>query len=91
MARRLRSDRAEREERMKKSSNNRACHCGHRTGHPAIQEEPEYGFLGWIMLSIFGVTPRPDWIAFRCRYCRDELGTSRDPRLLAKRSAPSAA
>ena len=72
---------------MTKKASVRSCHCGHCKGDPAIQEEPEYGFFGWILLSIFGITPRPDWIAFRCRYCRAELGTSRDPKLLAKRSA----
>ena len=71
---------------MTRKNSERACHCGHHKGDPAIQAEPEYGFLGWIMLSIFGITPKPDWIAVRCRYCRDELGTSRDPRLLARRS-----
>jgi hypothetical protein len=72
----------------RKPAQDRTCHCGHRRGDPAIQEEPEYGFIGWILLSIFGLTPRPDWISFRCRYCREELGTSRDPKLLARRSTP---
>ena len=72
---------------MKTGKSQRACHCGHHRGDAAIQEEPEYGFVGWFLLSIFGITPKPDWIAFRCRYCRDELGVSRDPKLLARRSA----
>lgn len=67
-----------------------ACHCGHHMGDPAIQEVPEYGFWGWIMLSMFGMTPRPDYISFSCLYCHDELGTSRDPRLLRRRSQPKA-
>ena len=71
-----------------KAAADKTCHCGHRKGDPAIQEEPEYGFVGWMLLSIFGITPRPDWISFRCRYCREELGTSRDPKLLARRSTP---
>jgi hypothetical protein len=59
-------------------------------GDPAIQEEPEYGTLGWILLSIFGITPRPKYISFRCMYCREELGTSTSPKLLAKRTVPAA-
>jgi hypothetical protein len=55
-------------------------------GDPAIQEEPQYGTLGWFLLSVFGITPRPDHIAFCCMYCRDVLGTSRNPKLLARRS-----
>jgi len=65
---------------------NRVCHCGHRKGDPEIDEEPEYPTWGWILLSMFGMTPRPDHIVFRCLYCRASLGTSRDPRLLARRS-----
>lgn len=71
---------------MAKNAANRTCHCGHRQGDPAIREEPEYGVLGWILLSIFGITPRPDHISFRCMYCREELAQSRNPRLLARRS-----
>jgi hypothetical protein len=67
----------------------RACHCGYHRGDPAIQEEPEYGTFGWILLSMFGITPRPDHIAFRCLYCRAEVGTSRSPALLARRSTPA--
>ena len=67
----------------------RTCHCGHKRGDAAIQEEPEYSTWGWIMLSIFGLTPRPDYISFRCILCRAEVGTSRDPKLLARRSAPA--
>ena len=66
----------------------RTCHCGHRRGDPQIQEEAEYTTWGWICLSMFGMTPRPDHIAFRCVLCRAELGTSRDPKLLAKKTAP---
>ena len=40
---------------------------------------------------MFGMTPRPDHIVFRCLYCRKEVGVSRDPKLLARRSLPKAA
>lgn len=69
----------------------RTCHCGHKLGDPEIEEEPEYTTWGWIMLSMFGMTPRPDYIAFRCSLCRAELGRSRDPKLLARRSRQRAA
>ena len=64
----------------------KVCHCGHKKGDPAIQEEPEYTTWGWIMLSMLGMTPRPHHISFRCMYCREEVGQSRDPRLLERRS-----
>lgn len=73
------------------SMKERRCHCGHRRGDPEIQEEPEFTTWGWLMLSMLGMTPRPHHIVFRCMYCRAELGTSRDPKLLARRSAPKAA
>ena len=69
-----------------RAQKNKTCHCGHHMGDPAIQEEPEYTTWGWIMLSMLGMTPRPDHISFRCMYCRKELGQSRDPKLLAMRS-----
>lgn len=69
----------------------RACHCGHQMGDPAIEEEPEYTTWGWIILSMFGMTPRPHHIAYRCIYCRAELGQSRDPKLLARRTQRQAA
>lgn len=56
-----------------------------------MEEEPEYNLWGWIVLSMFGITPKPDYIAFRCQICRMTLGTSRDPALLARRSKPVAA
>lgn len=62
------------------------CYCGHRQGAPEIQEEPEYTTWGWILLSMFGMTPRPSHISFRCMHCRKEVGQSRDPRLLARKS-----
>lgn len=74
---------------MAKNASDRTCHCGHRVGHAAIVEEPEYGTLGWILLSLVGITPRPDHISFRCMYCREEIATSRSPQLLARRSAPA--
>jgi hypothetical protein len=74
---------------MARKLSDRTCHCGYRKGDPAIQEEPEYGFLGWILLSLFGITPRPHHISFRCMYCRAELGTSTNPKLLARRSTPN--
>jgi hypothetical protein len=75
---------------MARKATHKACHCGHHIGDPAIQEEPEYGFIGWLMLALFGVTLRPKHISFRCMYCREELGTSRDPKLLARRTQPKA-
>jgi len=74
------------EHAMAKNTSDRTCHCGHRVGAPAIQEEPEYGVFGWILLSLFGITPRPHHISFRCMYCREEIGTSQSPQLLARRT-----
>ena len=69
----------------------RKCHCGHKRGDAAIQEEPEWSTLGWIMLSMVGMTLRPHHISFRCMYCRAEVGQSRDPQLLQRRTQPKAA
>ena len=69
----------------------KTCRCGHHRGDPEIQEEPEYTLWGWILLSMFGMTPRPDHIVFRCLYCRAGVGVSRDPKLLERRSLPKAA
>lgn len=68
------------------------CNCEppHTRGDPEIMEEPEYTTWGWIMLSMFGMTPRPKYILFRCSVCRTEIGRSRDPVLLAHRSVHDA-
>ena len=33
------------------------CRCGHTKSHDMVVEEPEYTLWGWILLSMFGVTP----------------------------------
>ncbi len=50
-----------------------------------VEEEPEYTLWGWILLSIFGITPKPDHIVYRCTICHKSLGTTRDPAALARR------
>jgi hypothetical protein len=50
-----------------------------------VVEEPEYTLWGWILLSMFGVTPKPDHVVYRCQICRQSLGTTRDPKVLARR------
>ena len=60
----------------------RTCKCGHTRAHEMVVEEPEYTLWGWILLSMFGVTPKPDHIVYRCQLCRQSLGTTRDPKLL---------
>lgn len=66
----------------------KTCRCGHTKGHALVVEEPEYTLWGWIVLSMFGITPKPDHIAYRCQMCRQTLGTTRDPALLALRTQP---
>jgi hypothetical protein len=39
---------------------------------------------------MLGMTPRPHHISFRCMFCRMEVGQSRDPRLLERRSVRAA-
>jgi hypothetical protein len=64
----------------------RTCRCGHSKGHEMVVEEPEYTLWGWILLSMFGITPKPDHVVYRCQMCRQALGTTRDPKVLARRS-----
>lgn len=40
------------------------------------------------MLSMFGVTPTPQCIIFRCIRCKQSLGSTRDPALLHKKKSP---
>lgn len=74
----------------RRNASTKACHCGYRMGDPAIVEEAEHGLLGWLALSLVGITLRPDYISYRCMYCREELATSRDPKLLSRRSSQKA-
>jgi hypothetical protein len=50
-----------------------------------VVEEPEYTLWGWILLSMFGITPKPDHVVYRCQMCRQSLGSTRDPKVLARR------
>jgi hypothetical protein len=68
----------------------RTCRCGHAKGHDMIVEEPEYTLWGWILLSMFGVTPKPDHVVYRCQICRQSVGTTRNPEVLARRSGYAA-
>lgn len=63
----------------------RTCRCGHTKSHEMVVEEPEYTLWGWILLSMFGITPKPDHVVYRCQLCRQSLGSTRDPRVLARR------
>jgi hypothetical protein len=51
-----------------------------------VVEEPEYTLWGWILLSMFGITPKPDHVVYRCQICRQSLGSTRDPKVLARRT-----
>ena len=64
----------------------RTCRCGHAKGHELIVEEPEYTLWGWILLSMFGITPKPDHVVYRCQMCRQSVGSTRDPKVLAGRT-----
>ncbi len=64
----------------------RTCRCGHTKTHELVAEEPEYTLWGWILLSMFGITPKPDHVVYRCQICRQSLGSTRDPRVLARRT-----
>jgi hypothetical protein len=66
----------------------RTCRCGHTKSHELVAEEPEYTLWGWILLSMSGVTPKPDHVTYRCQMCRQSLGSTRDPKVLARRSVP---
>jgi hypothetical protein len=66
----------------------RTCRCGHTKGHELVVEEPEYTLWGWILLSMFGITPKPDHVVYRCQMCRQSLGSTRDPKVLARRTGP---
>jgi hypothetical protein len=64
----------------------RTCRCGHTKDHELVAEEPEYTLWGWILLSMFGITPKPDHVVYRCQMCRQSLGSTRDPKVLARRT-----
>lgn len=50
-----------------------------------VVEEPEYTLWGWILLSMFGITPKPDHVVYRCQICRMSLGSTRNPKVLERR------
>ena len=54
------------------------CSCGHDRSHPKVEASPSYGAFGWTLL-IFGATPIPRWVEYRCKKCGESLGISEDP------------
>lgn len=68
----------------------RTCRCGHNKTHDLVVEEPEYTLWGWFSICVLGITPRPDHIVYRCQICRESVGTTRDPRLLKRRTKAQA-
>jgi hypothetical protein len=67
------------------SAAGKTCSCGYTRDHEMVEQEPEYSLWGWILLSMFGISAKPDHIVFRCTRCRQTLGVSRDPALIAHR------
>jgi hypothetical protein len=67
------------------------CACGHTRDAPEVAQEPEYTLWGWILLSVLGISAKPDHIVFRCTRCRQKLGVSRDPALLERQTRPGSA
>jgi hypothetical protein len=66
------------------------CRCGHARDHEHVAQEPEFTFWGWILLSILGISPKPDHIVFRCTKCGDKLGISRDKALIDRKISAGA-
>jgi hypothetical protein len=64
----------------------KTCPCGHDKNHQLVEEEPEYSLVGWLLLSMFGITPKPDHIVYRCTMCHKSVGVTRDPKILARKS-----
>jgi hypothetical protein len=72
------------------SAAGKKCSCGHDRDAPEVAQEPEYTLWGWILLSVLGISAKPDHIVFRCTKCREKLGISRDPALIARQQRPNA-
>jgi hypothetical protein len=70
------------------TSAGKKCSCGHGRDAPEVAQEPEYTLWGWILLSVLGISAKPDHIVFRCTKCREKLGISRDPRLIERQQHP---
>lgn len=64
----------------------KTCKCGHTKTHELVEQEPEYTLWGWLVLSMTGITPKPDHIVYRCTMCHQKIATTRDPRVLAART-----
>ena len=59
------------------------CACGYDRKSPFVYLSPVYGFGGWILL-LFGATPRPLRVEYRCTRCKHFFGYTQDPEVLKK-------
>lgn len=62
---------------MTESPSGKACRCGHTRGHPRVTPSYDYGFMG-ILGLMFGVTPKPKRIDFKCGVCGQTVDTITD-------------
>lgn len=63
--------------------NSSACACGYTVDAPMVQQEPVYGFWGWVLL-ILGATPTPKRVLYRCTRCGHVFGSTTDPAILRR-------
>lgn len=52
-------------------------------GHPRVQPSYSYGFMG-ILGLMFGVTPKPNRVDYKCGVCGETLATVKDKAELEK-------
>ena len=60
------------------------CICGYDINHPKIIHKTEYSKLGWLLLTVLGLSAKPKIVKFICPECSDILMSSSDPEILSK-------
>jgi hypothetical protein len=53
------------------------CRCGNTKNDPRVTPSYDYGFIG-ILALMFGVTPKPTRVDFKCGVCGETVETVKD-------------
>lgn len=49
-----------------------------------VSPEGQYTALGWLQVTLIGISVRPHRIDYRCRVCQQQFDSTSDPELLRR-------
>ena len=63
---------------------NKTCKCGFDENHPTVTHKCNYNKWGWFLLTVLGMSAKPQSVEFICTNCSETISISTDASILAK-------